>query len=163
VPGSGGQNGSVTKPSRQPLSDVEGGQRLRIVVARQFEHPANVVEPNHRRGLGFGSEGTFGALEPGLGLLRPSLPNQHRSEQHAGDAGSRVVGPSVPLGELDRLPGTLLCPHKRAVDPGHRLVGQAAELEIGPPDPTGQRHALGRGGRARGHRPGSICIWPTSG
>ena len=48
----------------------------------------------------------------------------------------------MPLGQLDRLPAALRGPHKRSGDLAHRLVGQAAELQIGPPDPARQRDAL---------------------
>ena len=100
----------------QPLGGLEGGQRVGVTAARQLEQPADVVDPQHRRGLGFGSEGALGALDPGLCLLRPPLPGQRGSEYHVGEAGGRLVGPAVPLGQLDRLPAALRRPRERPED-----------------------------------------------
>jgi len=44
----------------------------------------------------------------------------------------------VALGQLDCLPAELLCPRKPPVEVDLRLVHQAHELEIGPPDPARQ-------------------------
>ena len=106
----------------QPLGGPEGGQRVGVTAARQLEQPADVVDRHRRRGLGFGSEGALGALDPGLCLLEPPLPGQHGSEYHVGDAGGRLVGPAVPFGQLDRLPAALRRPRKRPEDLDRRLV-----------------------------------------
>ena len=98
------------------------------------------MDRQRRRGLGFCPGGALCALDPGLGLFGPPLPGQHGSKHHEGDAGGRLVVPAVPPGQLDR-PHTVLCrPLKRPVD--RRLVCHAGELEIWPPDPARQRHAL---------------------
>ena len=55
----------------------------------------------------------------------------------------RIVGPAVPLGQLDRLPGALRrLREKGPVELDLRPVHQAHELEIGPPDPARQRDPL---------------------
>ena len=76
----------------QPLGGLEGGQRVRVPAARQLQHPAGVADRHCRRGLGFGSEGAFGAQDPRLGLLRPSLPGQQAPsvKQATPKAGSSV-------------------------------------------------------------------------
>ena len=97
----------------QPLGGPEGGQRVGVTAARQLEQPADVVDRHRRRGLGFRSDGALGALDPGLGLLEPPLPDQRSSEYHVGVAGGRLVGPAVPFGQPDRLPAALRRPRRR--------------------------------------------------
>ena len=48
----------------------------------------------------------------------------------------------MPFGQLDRLPAVLRRPGKRPPDVERRLVRQAEELQIRPPDPARQRDAL---------------------
>ncbi len=48
----------------------------------------------------------------------------------------------MPFGQLDRLPAALRPPRKRPRDLNRRLIRQAGELQIGPPDPARQRDAL---------------------
>ena len=91
----------------QLLGGPEGGQRIGVPATRQLQPPADIVHPQPRRWLGFGSDGALGALDPGLGLLGPPLPGQHGSEHHVGGAGGGLVGPAVPPGQLDRLPAAL--------------------------------------------------------
>ena len=124
--------------SAQPLGGLEGGQRVGVTAARQLEHSAGTVHPQHCRGLGFRSEDAFGALDPWPGLPRPHLPGQHGSEYHVGQARSLLVGPAMPLGQLDRLPAALGSPRERPVDPSSCLIGQASELKKRPPDPARQ-------------------------
>jgi hypothetical protein len=64
------------EPLGQPLGRLEGGQRLGVLTARQLEHPAEVADTQSRRGVGFGFEGAFGALDPRLRLIQLSLPEQ---------------------------------------------------------------------------------------
>ncbi len=126
----------------QPLGGLEGGQRVGVPAARQLDEPADEVDPHPHRRLGFCPDGALGALDPALGLLQPPLPRQYRSEYHVGVAGGRLAGPAMLFGQLDRLPAALCRPGKRPPGLGHRLVRQAGELQIRPPDPVRQGDAL---------------------
>ena len=77
--------------SAQPLGGLEGGQRVGVTAARQLEHSAGTVHPQHCRGLGVRSEDAFGALDPGPCLPRPHLPGQYGSEYHVGEPRSRLA------------------------------------------------------------------------
>src|SRR5271155_2076295 len=106
------------------------------MATRQLDEPADVVDPHPNRWLGFGPDGALGALDPALGLLQLPLPDQHRSEYHVGVAGGRLAGPAVLFGQPYRLLAALRRPHIRPDPLDHRLVRQAGELQIGPPDPA---------------------------
>jgi len=58
------------------------------------------------------------------------------------DARGGLVGPAVPLGQLDGRHAVLLQPCERPVALGRRLVGQAGELQKRPSDPVRQYPAL---------------------
>jgi hypothetical protein len=141
----------VEAPGR-PLGGLEGGQRIPVPAARQLQDPATVADRHRHRGLGLSGHGALAALDPWLGLFRPSLPGQHGTECPAGDAEGRLVGPAVPLGQFDRLPGglswarkqgrDLARPRRRPSDFGHRQACQAGELQERPPEPARQRDAL---------------------
>jgi hypothetical protein len=88
------------------------------------------------------AEGPLGQLEPPLRLLEPSLANHRSAELDVGDAGDRLLAPAVPPGQLDRLQASLRAQRKGVNNRDLREVAEAGELEIGPPDLTGQRHAL---------------------
>ena len=96
----------------QPLGGREGSQRVGVPAAGQLEHSAGMVH-HHARGpgVGFWPDGALGVLDPGLGLLRPLLPGQHRSELPAGRADGRLVCPAVLFGQVDRLPAPLRRPY----------------------------------------------------
>ena len=128
--------------SGQPVGGLEGGQRVRVPAARQLQQPADRPDRQSHCGFGHGSEGPFGALDPGFCLLRPPLPHQHACDRQARNAGGRVVGPAVPFGQLDRLHAPFGRQGKRPEELDRRLVGQAGELQIRPPDPARQRDAL---------------------
>lgn len=114
----------------QPGGRPERSQRVGVTGAQELEQPADAVDPQSRRGVGFRPDGTLGTLNPGLRLLQPLLPGQYDCEYVAGDAGGRVLRPAVPPGQLKRLPAALRGLRIGAVDPGcRRLVGQAGELE----------------------------------
>jgi len=108
----------------------------------ELEHSAEVLHPQRRRGVRFRPDSALGALHPGLGLVQPPLPGQHAPERHVGDASERIISPAVPLGQLDRLPAAFRRPRKRPVKLDRRLVRQAGELQVRPPDPARQRDAL---------------------
>jgi hypothetical protein len=99
--GQGARRGQVPG---QAFGGPERGQRVGIPAARQLELGADVVDRQRHRGIGFRSDSTLGALQPGIGLAQPPLPGQHGSERHVSDAGGRLVGPAVPLGQVDRPP-----------------------------------------------------------
>ena len=122
----------------QPLSGPERGQRVGGPAAAQLKLAADVLPPHRRGRVGFRPEDTLGALYPGLRLVQPPLPAQRGSKGHGGEAREQIVGPAVALGQLDCLPAELLCPRKPPVEVDLRLVHQAHELEIGPPDPARQ-------------------------
>jgi hypothetical protein len=126
----------------QAFGSPERGQRVGLPAARQLELGADVVDRQRHRGIGFRSDGALGALQPGLGLVQAPLPGQHGSERHIGDAGGRLVGPAVPLGQVDRPPAELRRARQRPGDLTRRLVGQGNELEIWPPDPARHRGRL---------------------
>jgi hypothetical protein len=100
------------------------------------------VDRHRHRGLGVRSDGTLGALDPGLRIFEPPLPGQRACEYRECHAGGRLVGPAVPFGQPDRLPAVLRRPGERPADVKRRLVRQAGELQVRPPDPARQRDAL---------------------
>ena len=122
--------------------------------ARQLEHPAQGADAQGRREMGFGSQDAFGALDPRLGLVRLSLPGEHECDYQAGHPHRRVVGPAVLFGQLHCLPAVFGRAGERVVELVRGLVGQAGELQVGPPALAGQRDAafqaaLGLLGRGR--------------
>jgi hypothetical protein len=126
----------------QPLSGPERGQRFGRPAAPELELAANVVTSHRRRGVGFGFEGLLGVLDPGFRLVQPSLPRQCGSKRHGGEAGEQIVGPAVPLGQVDRLPAEFRRPRKPPVELDLGPVRQAHELEVWPSDPARQRDRL---------------------
>ncbi len=112
----------------QPLGGPECSQRIGVPAAPQLEPPAEVLHRQPRRGLRILCDSSLGALNPGLRLLRPALPNQHGSEGQVRDAGGRVFGPAVPPSQFDGLHAALGCPCGRAVDLNSCLVRQSGEL-----------------------------------
>jgi hypothetical protein len=91
----------------QPLGGLEGRQHVLVMPARQLKQRAHVADRHRRPGLGFRPEGALGAPHPIRRLLKPPPPDQPRREPYVGDAGGRLVGPAVPPGQFDRLPGAL--------------------------------------------------------
>ena len=126
----------------EPFGGAESGQRAIAPAARQLDAAADEVDRQRGRGLGFGPEGTLGALHPGFGLLEPALPDQHAREHRVGDADAGLVGPAIPPGQPDGLPAALLRPRERPEDLHRRLQRQAGALEKRPPDPARQRDPL---------------------
>jgi hypothetical protein len=86
--------------------------------------------------LEFYPEGAPSAAEPPLRLLELALANHDAGELSIGDAGDRLLAPTMPLGQLDRLPAQLRAGRIGAEAHGCRAVGQAGELKVGAPDLT---------------------------
>ena len=108
MPAPAGRPGGCGEPPGQPLGGLEGGQRISVPAARQLQQPADVADPRPRRGLGFRFErcvrraGPTAPPPPAVPARPARLRVSCRRCRQAG-----LVGPAVPLGQLDRLPGVL--------------------------------------------------------
>ena len=80
----------------QPPGGPEGGQRAGVMAACQLEQPADGVDHQPCRGLGFGSEGALGALL--AAMLRRFL----RSPM-AAHSGLNNATPAAEAAELERM------------------------------------------------------------
>ena len=139
-----GPGDEVVRPGEsagQRVAGLEGGQRRGVTVSNQFQRPADDADRQYHQRPGIGGEGALGELDPRLCRIRLSLPHQHDADDHAGDAGCRVVGPAVLFGQCRRLPAALGRPRERVVELVQRLVGQPGELQVRPSALAGQRDA----------------------
>ena len=88
------------------------------------------------------SQGARGVPEPPLTLRQPPLGDHRPAEHRVGHGDERLVAPAVLPGQLDRLPAALRSARVGPQGGEFRPVRQGGELEIRPPDPARQSHAL---------------------
>ena len=124
----------VTSDLAQPFGRLEGAQGGVVTAAHELEHAAAVVQPHAGGQLDFGPDGALGPAERPLRFLEPSLGDHRHAKGQVGDAGDRLIGPAVLVGQLNRLQAAL-CPQREG-PPAHQLrpVRKAGDLQIGPAD-----------------------------
>ena len=110
------------------LGRPESTQRRLIAAASQLEASASAAEQEPSRWFHLHPKRAFGAIEPRLGLLEPSLADHRVSLYRIGNSDGRLLGPAVPSGQLDRLPAPLRSqrerrPNARDHRPGPGLSG----------------------------------------
>jgi hypothetical protein len=112
----------------QPFGRPEGVQRGVVAAADELEHAAAVVQPHPGGRLDLGQDDALGPAERLLGFLEPPLGDHRHAESQVGEAGDRLIGPAMPLGQLDRLPAALRSQRERPPAPQLGPVGQAGDL-----------------------------------
>ena len=121
---------------------AEGGDRVGVTPARHFEAPASVVEMHPDGRFDVRSQGARGVPEPPLTLRQPPLGDHRSAEHRVGHGDERLVAPAVLSGQVDRLPASLRSARIGPEGGEFRPMRKGGELEIRPPDPARQSHAL---------------------
>ena len=121
--------------SGQPLGGLVRGQRFGVTAAGQLEESTDGVDGDRHCGLDIRLDGALGMLDIRLGIFGTPLYDKRASEHHRCHASGRFVAPAVTFSEVERTPAGLRRLGKRPRDPDCRLMCQAGELQIRPPDP----------------------------
>ena len=129
-----------TRPAARPpgtaLSAASG------TAAQELQQAASVAEPHPGRRFDLGPEGPARPVPVTAPLPRavPGRPSQSPAPDTR--RRHRLLGPAMPPGQLDRLPGPLRPQRERP--PARQLcpVRQGGDLQERPPDPAGQGEPL---------------------